>query len=256
MCAGRIDAAMADAAELCSQACEKYVARRAKPSSIAASCVAKHQRSHPSPSGPNAAPGARPRLASAIRRLARATESVSPAMRKKLHTGRRVGGSGRDPVWQAREAGQKAVALGDHLQPQGLGVGTAVVQRRDTARLDEVRCAGGVVFQKLAEIFCQRGGRDDPAEAPAGHPPGLGEAVGGDDAVLGVGEGQKRRRGHERAVSVGGSEEHPLVDVVGEDPHAQTPAMGQAPPRDPRGSVSSPWGCWGSLISTQSGRRE
>ena len=68
-------------------------------------------------------------------------------------------------------------------------------RERDDARpLHEHRRARRVVFDQLAEVGHQRGGRDDPAEAPAGHQPRLREAVRADHALVAVGEVEKRRR--------------------------------------------------------------
>ena len=74
-----------------------------------------------------------------------------------------------------------AVAL-ERMRDRGL----AVVDRDDGGALHERRRARGVVFDQLAQVGQQRVGRDDPAEPPSGHQPGLGKAVGADDAIAGL----------------------------------------------------------------------
>ena len=67
-------------------------------------------------------------------------------------------------------------------------------------------------------------GRRDPAQAKAGHQPGLGEGVGADEAVVRVAdlqEGGRDRRGLGRAARV----VQALVGIVGEDPDAVPAAV-------------------------------
>src|SRR5438874_1971341 len=59
--------------------------RRFTPSARRSSEAAKHQRTKPSPSGPNAAPGARPSPTSRTRRLQKARLSVTPSILKNAY---------------------------------------------------------------------------------------------------------------------------------------------------------------------------
>ena len=59
--------------------------KRSTPSASRDSLDAKHQRTNPSPSGPNAMPGARPSPASATRRLQKSRLSVTFATRKNAY---------------------------------------------------------------------------------------------------------------------------------------------------------------------------
>ena len=86
-----------------------------------------------------------------------------------------------------------------------------MVERRLGAFLDEIRGAGGIVFDQHADRLEQRRGHDHPAQPPAGHAPGLGEAVDADDAVL-IGRQRQERRGR-RLV-----EGQALIDIVAEQP--------------------------------------
>ena len=160
-------------------------ARRGRPD-------AKHQRTKPSPSGPNALPGARPSRASRTSRLQNARLSVTPDdAKERIHGARRrCDLDSRQPRQRRnQELPRLRIAL------QRMSNSWLAVPDRDYARaLYEYRRARRVVFDELAQVGHQRVRRNDPAQAPAGHQPRLREAVGADHAVFGRRHVQKRRR--------------------------------------------------------------
>ena len=66
---------------------------------------------------------------------------------------------------------------------------------RTSGVLEEGGGAGGVELDQLFEAVLLAFGVDDPAEAPAGHGPGLGEAVRHEDGVSGLGDFQEAEGG-------------------------------------------------------------
>src|SRR5215468_8396724 len=94
---------------------------------------------------------------------------------------------------------------------------------RDHARpLHEHWGARGVVLDQLAEVWHQGKWRHDPSEPPSGHQPGLGEAVGADQAIIRRSEIEKRRSAYRLLAAL---VVQPLVHVVGDDPDPLPPAM-------------------------------
>ncbi|MDT4844101.1 hypothetical protein FQZ97_780440 [compost metagenome] len=108
-------------------------------------------------------------------------------------------------------------ALAQPLDGAGNGIFPAR-QGDHPRRLHEGRRAGAAVLDQLADVAQHRRRHDDPAQAPSGHAPGLGEGIAADDPVLGrrdVQEGRRARR----------IEADALVDIVADDPDAQAPAV-------------------------------
>ena len=97
-----------------------------------------------------------------------------------------------------------------------------MLDRDHAGALHENRRARGVVFDQLAQIGHQRRRRDDPPQAESRHQPCLGKTVGADQAVVRVGDVEKRRRA--RACLATGVVQA-LVDIVGDDPDAVFAAM-------------------------------
>ena len=150
---------------------------RATPSARRASSDAKHQRTKPSPSGPNALPGARPRPRFAHQPLAE-REAVGRGRRRgRTRTSRRPAARRRCPA-ASRSAPHEMVARAREALASARDRGLALRDRGDARVLHERRRARRVVLDELAEIGHQRARRDDPAEPPAGHQPRLREAVG------------------------------------------------------------------------------
>jgi hypothetical protein len=111
-----------------------------------------------------------------------------------LHAEKRVHRARREGRFDARQpvqfADQEALRVGKALPGPGDN-GLSLGDRGDAGLLDEARSAGRVVFDQLAHVIHQRFGRDDPAQAPAGHQPGLRKRVGADDSLLGIGQIQE-----------------------------------------------------------------
>ena len=105
------------------------------------------------------------------------------------------------------DAGAAALA---HLADEGL----AFDERRTRAFLNERGRAAIHVLRHRAERFRDRGRMRQPADAPAGHRPGLREAVDGDDEVFRLGQADHRRRRFR-------VEREAVVHLVGNDPDAR-----------------------------------
>ena len=153
--------------------------------------AAKHQRMKPSPSGPNALPGARPSLASRTSCLAVREAVGEPATRKNTYI---APGGGATSILGGAQAPAPASRAPPRARKRVRDRRFAVGDGGHARALDEDRRARRVVLDQLAEIRHQRGRRDDPAQPEAGHQPRLGEAVGADHAIVGVREVEKRRR--------------------------------------------------------------
>ena len=90
----------------------------------------------------------------------------------------------------------------------------------DAGALDEDRGAGGVVLDQLGDRIRQRRRHNQPAQPPARHRPGFGEAVDRDDAILRLGDVEEGRRARAFVVQA-------FIDLVGQDPGARAAAMRQ-----------------------------
>jgi len=86
--------------------------------------------------------------------------------------------------------------------------------------LHERRRARRVVLDELAEVGHERGRGDDPAQAPAGHQPRLGKAVGADHALVRRGQVEERRRRRHVVAVI-----EAFVHVVGHEPDAVPAAV-------------------------------
>src|SRR5437660_672578 len=94
---------------------------------------------------------------------------------------------GRQTLEHLLAAGAAAL---DHLGDERI----TLVQRRDRAALQERRHARGVDLHQLGDLLAERRRMGEPADAPTGHRPRLGEAVEHDQRVVRSGQLEERRR--------------------------------------------------------------
>ena len=201
---------------------ERNRCRRPTPSASRTSLAAKHQRTKPSPSGPNATPGAMPRPGLGDEPLAeREAVGHAPDAKERVH---RAGCGDRvDPrhrpqvrVEEIARAPKALDGMGDHV--------VALRDGGDAGALHEGGRARRVVLDELGEIGYDGRRRHEPAQPPARHQPRLRERVGADDAIVGLGEIEKRWGGRlRRAAPI----VEPLVRIVGDDPDPVATAMGE-----------------------------
>ena len=109
----------------------------------------------------------------------------------------------------------------------------------DRAGLDRARRAAVGVLGHRADLVGDARGMRQPADAPAGHRPGLREAVDGQHPVAVLGDLQDG--GRHDAVEI-----EPAVDLVRDDPDAGAPAEIEQGAASPRASPSSRSGWTGS----------
>jgi hypothetical protein len=102
-----------------------------------------------------------------------------------------------------------------------------------------------VVLEELREIgTIAAGATTQPSRHPR-HQPRLGERVGADDAIVGVGEIEERRR---RPIVVAPVVIEPLVRVVGDDPDSLAPAVLEQALRCACAPIVQPVGLFGELM--------
>src|ERR1700738_1526540 len=76
----------------------------------------------------------------------------------------------------------------------------APLDRRDGGALHELRYARGRILDHVLDHLTELGMRRDPADAPAGHRPVLGERVDEQNAILALHDVEKRRRARAFAI--------------------------------------------------------
>ena len=91
--------------------------------------------------------------------------------------------------------------------------GVALLERGDRAALQELRHAGGRILDQILEQCGRARDGAQPADAPAGHRPVLGERVDEEDAVLRLHDVHEGRR-------AAAAEMEQRIDLVGDDPQA------------------------------------
>ena len=106
---------------------------------------------------------------------------------------------------------QRRVELGDER--------LALLQRRDAAILGEDGGTGVVALGQHRHRLDQVARVHHPAQPPAGHRPGLGEAVEHEHRLVRAGELQEGRR------RVGAGQHVAVVDLVGDQPEPVPPAQ-------------------------------
>ena len=199
---------------------------------------AKHQRSQPSPSGPKAAPGARPRPA-----LGRPGAWQAPASRARRRRAKKAyrppGGVATATPGSAREARQQRVAAGAQpLDQRRAPSASACASAARPARCTNTGAHEVLNSISLASAATKPGGSDDPAQAPAGHQEALREAVHDEQPVVGLGDVEEARRAGRRR-----RRRRPARRPRRRRSRCRSPAVRRAAPAARRGSGSSRSGC-------------
>src|SRR5262249_28231922 len=96
----------------------------------------------------------------------------------------------------------------DHFRDERL----ALAESGDAAALQEGLGTAGVELDELVDDRGEARRHDHPADAPAGHGPGLGEAVDDDERAIGRRPLEERRRGRYAAI------DDARIALVGHDP--------------------------------------
>ena len=104
------------------------------------------------------------------------------------------------PARPTARAPENRATLSDRHQFSGKAL---ACRRPRCPHAERTRRARGVVLDQFGQIVHQFGGRDDPAQPPAGHQPRLRERVRPDNPVVARGEIEKRRRGTGLALLAG-----------------------------------------------------
>ena len=183
---------------------------------------AKHQRSQPSPSGPKATPGARPRPASVTRRLAKRERVAAALDARRTRRGRRAASATCD-AGQRRQARQQRVAAGAQPPDQPGHEVVGLAQRGQAGALHEHRRARGVELDQLGERR-----RGSPAARRASR--GASRSSGSSSRSCArrpepVVRARRCRGSSARTRRAGAGEEDALVDLVGDDPGAGRAAV-------------------------------
>ena len=223
----RQDPASSSAADKLHCGLERAFLSRSTPSASRSSLEAKHHLTKPSPSGPNATPGARPSCASTTSFLQNARLSFIPSTRKNAYIAP-DGVAACTPRNRVQLRNQE-IAGAPVAFHRARDHRLSRLHRRQSRALNEHRHARGVVLDQLADLDRELGRRNEPADPPPGHQPRLGERVGGDEPVALLRDVEERRRGGAFA------EPHPVVGIVGDDPDAEPAAVLEDLPAAPRG---------------------
>src|SRR5471032_795637 len=147
-----------------------------------------------------------------LRELLAEGHRVGDAVDREERIDRRLRPRDRD-ARQSRQTLEHELAAGtaaiDHLLHEVV----ALFQRRDGAALQEGRHARRVDLHQLGDLVAERRRMREPAQSPARHRPGLGEAVEHQDRIVGACDLQERRcnrAGIDQA----------RINLVGHDPEA------------------------------------